>query len=164
MSNYIIIRGAPGTGKSSVAKELSKKGYKVIHFDRVMAGFNLGYKEGEKWIPLANFLEADKRMMPKFKKWLEEGIPLIFDWNFYHKEHIEDLVKNLDYPHKIITLKASLDVCNSRDKDRKGEIGEQATKEVFELVNKFDYGVVIDTEGKTVEEVADEIYQKLAEY
>jgi broad-specificity NMP kinase len=161
MNYFIIIRGPAGVGKSTISKLLEKKiNGKIIHYDRVMTGLKLNYIPGEKWIPLDKFLEADKIMIPKFKRKLNQGINLIFDGNFYHKEHVENLVRALDYPNFIFTLKADLDECIKRDRTRKGVLGKETTKEVFDL--SFDYGTVIDTNNKTPDAVAKEIITHLS--
>ncbi|MFA5992845.1 MAG: AAA family ATPase [Candidatus Pacearchaeota archaeon] len=162
MNYFIIIRGPAGVGKSTVAKVLSNKiNAKVIHFDKVMKELGLDYILGEKWIPLNKFLKADKLMIPKFKESLSKNKNIIIDGNFYHKEQIEDLIKNINFKHSIFTLKADLNECIKRDKTRKNNLGEQATKEVFNLVSTFDYGTIIDTNSKTPIGIVKEIIKHL---
>ena len=54
-----------------------------------------------------------------------------------------------------------METCIIRDSKRKRVYGEQAAREVYELVSKFDYGIKIDTEGKTANSVVKEILDKL---
>lgn len=162
MSFFIIIRGPAGVGKSGISKRAARKiKAEVIHFDQIMDKLGLDYIPGDKWIPLNKFLKADKIMIPKFKKKLENGKNIILDGNFYHKQQIEDLIGSLDFPHFVFTLKADLKECIKRDKTRSGELGEQATEDVFKLVSTFDYGNVIDTSNKTPADIAREIISLL---
>jgi len=164
MSYFVIIRGPAGVGKSTISRLLAKKiKAEIIHFDEVMNTLGLDYIPGDKWIPLNKFLKADKIKIPEFINKLKKGTNLIIDGNFYHKEHIEDIINNLDFPNKVFTLKADMQECIKRDQTRKGELGEQATKDVFKLVSAFDYGIDIDTNKKTPEEIADEINSILEE-
>lgn len=83
-----------------------------------MEKLNWDYIHGDKWIPLNKFLKADRIVLPKFKNILKEK-NLVIDGNFYHKKQIEDLVKNLKFKHFTFTLKADLEECIKRDKERK---------------------------------------------
>ena len=158
MSYYILIRGPAGVGKSTVSRLLSKQiKAEVIHFGEIMKSLGLDYIPGDKWIPLHKFVKAHEIKIPELKDKLASGNNLVIDHNFYHKEQIEDLLKNLQFEHFIFTLKADLNECIRRDKTRPGELGEQATKDVYELVSAFDYGISIDTNGKTPTQVVDEI-------
>lgn len=52
MHKLIILSGPAGVGKSTIAKLLSKTlKAKLVHFDRIMTGLELGKKEGECNIP-----------------------------------------------------------------------------------------------------------------
>ena len=66
MKNYfIILRGPAGMGKSTIAKLLSNKiKAEVFHIYNILDRLNLGYKQGGKWVPLNNFLEVDKKIIP----------------------------------------------------------------------------------------------------
>lgn len=162
MSRLILIRGPAGVGKTTISKLISRKiNSQIIHFDDIMNNIGLDYIEGEKWIPLNKFLKADKIMIPKFRKILEGGENLIIDGNFYHREQIEDISKNIDFPISVFTLKASLSDCIERDNKREGKLGKNATTDVFELASDFDYGIVIDTRGKTPSEITGEIISYL---
>lgn len=46
--------------------------------------------------------------------------------------------------HHIFTLKAPVEVCIERDKNRAETYGEDAARAVHSLVSRFDYGMVID--------------------
>ncbi|MBN2459475.1 AAA family ATPase [Candidatus Woesearchaeota archaeon] len=161
MNYFLIIRGPAGVGKSTISKDVARKiSAEVIHFDKIMNELSLDHIQGEKWIPLHKFLKADKMMIQKFKEILKNK-NLILDGNFYHQEQIEDLVKSLDFPHFVFTLKADLQECIKRDKTRSRKLGEQATKDVFNLVSAFNYGIIINTSNKMPAGVVNEILSHL---
>ena len=133
----------------------------MTHFEKIMKSFGMDYISGDKWIPLDKYLKAHKIKIPELKDKLRNEINLIIDHNFYHKEQIEDLIKNIGFKHFIFTLKADLNECIRRDKTRAGGLGEQAIKDVFKLASAFDYGINIDTNRKTPEETVEEILSYL---
>jgi len=158
MSCYIIIRGPAAIGKSTISKILAEKiKAEVIHFDKIMENLDLDYIPGEKWIPLNKFLKADKIILPELKSKLQKR-NLIIEGNFYHKEQINDLIKNLKSKNFIFTLKASLEECIKRDKKRKDKLGEKAVKDVFKLVSSFNSGIIINTNNKTPKGVVREVF------
>ena len=162
MSYYIIIRGPAGIGKSTIVVQLSKllKGYNIA-FDKILKENDLDYVVGEKCVPVHKFLAANKIVIPKAKEKLERGHIVIFDGNFYHKLQIEDLISNLQFPYFVFTLKSDLNECFARNKTRSYPLDEQAIEDVFKLVSRFDYGVLIDTNAKTIYEVVQEIIKYL---
>ncbi len=158
MSYFVIIRGPAGVGKSVISRLVARKIHaETINFDKIMKELELDYIPGDKWIPLAKFLKADKIMMPKFKEKLERKKRIIFDGNFYHRKHISNLIDNLDLPNFVFTLKANLKECIKRDKTRGDKLGQQAIIDVFKLVSAFDYGIIINTNGKSPADIAKKI-------
>ena len=140
---------------SMLAKELNAEYASV---DEVLDKHGLDQAPTEaECIPAENFIKADEIIFPEVKQLLGKNKPVIFDGCFYHKEHIEHLIKNLSYPHHIFTLKASLEICIERDKNRNKVYGEGAACAVHYLVSKFDSGIVINTENKTAEETLREV-------
>lgn len=132
-----------------------------ISFDKILRDNDLDYIPGEKCIPESKFLAANKIVIPITQKMLFNKQIVVFDGNFYHKSQIEDLITKLDNPYFVFTLKANLNECLTRNKAREYPLNKQSVKDVFELVSKFDYGTIIDTNNKTVKEITDEILYKL---
>lgn len=162
MSYYVIIRGPAGVGKTTVSRVLASRiGASATHFDKVMDELCMDYVEGEKWIPLQRFLKADEALLPKFATELDGGRNVVIDGNFYHREQIEDLTGRLNFPHAVFTLKADLDECLKRDRARSNALGGRGIEDVFRLVDAFDYGNVIQTRGRTADEVVEEIVTAL---
>ena len=158
MSYFILLRGPAGVGKTTVSKLLAEKlKAKVVHFDNVMRSLGLDYVPGDRWIPLEKFLQADARKLSAYNEQLQKGTPLIIEGNFYHQEHIADVIAHLHVPYYLFTLKADLQECMNRDQQRSEALGEQAITQVFRLVAAFEYGTAIATQGKTPIEVANEI-------
>ncbi len=163
MKFSVILRGSAGVGKTTIAKELAKQiNAKIIFFDKLLKDMKLDYVPGDKWIPEENFMKANKEKLPMFKEKFKDQI-VIFDHNFYHLNHLKDLINNLDCDHHVFTLKADVNKCIERDKVRDKTLGKDAINAVFNLVSKFDFGSLIHTDNKTVQEVVNEIISHLPE-
>ncbi|MBU1622087.1 MAG: ATP-binding protein, partial [Nanoarchaeota archaeon] len=157
-----IIRGPLGSGKTTLAKKLSRK-LKAEHvsFDSILKKKNLDIvNQKEGCIPVKNFIIANKFIIPIMNQKLEQGQIIIFDGCFYHKEVLENLIHNLPFPHYIFTLKTSLKVCIERDEKRKKTFGKEAAKSVYKLVSKFDYGISINI----TERYSDDIIKDILTY
>jgi cytidylate kinase len=163
MSYFIIIRGPAGVGKTTIASALAKllHGF-YISIDSILAQHGLDYVPGQPCVPEHKMLAANNIVIPVAKKKLSVGQIVIFDGNFYHKSQIEDLTIGLCYQSFVFTLKADLNTCLTRNKVRTALLHEQEIKNVFELVSQFDYGVVVDTNNKTIEKVAQAIMMYLS--
>jgi thymidylate kinase len=158
MSYFIIIRGPAGVGKTTIANALAKTLHGFhISIDSILAQHGLDYVPGDSCVPEHKMLAANKIVVPVAQKKLAAGQIVIFDGNFYHKSQIEDLTAALGYPSFVFTLKADLETCLARNKARTVPLQEQGVKDVFELVSQFDYGVLVNTNNKTVEKVVREI-------
>jgi len=153
---FVIIRGPAGVGKTTIAKKLGERlNADVVSIDNILEVLGLDKVEGE-CISEKNFLKANKHAIPSIKKILKEGGIIILEGNFYHKTQLDNLLKNLKHKNLVFTLKAGLDECIKRDKTRK-ELGEEGIKAVHSLVSKFDYGIVLNTDNKSEEEVINDI-------
>ncbi len=157
MSYYIIIRGPLGIGKSTIAENLSKQ-LKAKHFsiDKILDENNIEEWE-DGYVSQKSFIKANEIAVQRAKKDLEKGTPIIFDGNFYFKSQIEDLIKRLNFPHYVFTLKAPLGVCIDRDNQRSKGYGEDAATAVYKKSLEFNYGTIIDTENKTPTQTIKEI-------
>ncbi len=162
MSYYLIIRGPLGCGKSTIAQRLAKiLQAEYVAVDRVLDEHHLTTEHEQGYISQKSFFNANKIIAPQAKRTLQQGIPVIFDGNFYWKSSIKDLIKRLKigrlpFPQYIFTLKAPLQVCIERDRKRVKTHGEDATRAVYKKATTFDYGIVIDV-TKPIKEVVKEI-------
>ncbi|MBU4369813.1 hypothetical protein KKG58_03585 [Patescibacteria group bacterium] len=163
MNFYIIIRGPASVGKSTVATKLSKDfNGKHISFDEILRKHKLDVVSG-KCISAENFIKGNEMVIPGAIKELNNGKIVIFDGCFYYRQQIKDLIKHLHYPHFIFTLKSTKQICIYRDKQRPKltRIGEDSINAVHKLVSKLDYGTIINTDNKTVEQTIKEIVKNL---
>lgn len=147
MGYFIIIRGPLGIGKSTVSRKISELlNAKYISIDTILEEHGLDkVSETEGCIPTKNFIAANEYVLPKAIEQLNQGKNILFDGNFYHKEQIDHLLSNLsNYSSYVFTLKAPLEVCIQRDRQRKDSYGEGAAIAVHNLVSRFDYGTIID--------------------
>ena len=161
-SFYIIIRGPLGCGKTTIAKRLAKvldAAYFAV--DRVLAEFNLEKDKEDSYIAQKSFFKANEIIAARAKKFLEKGKTVNVDGNFYWKSTIEDLIAKLKYDHQVFTLKASIKTCIARDKERHKPHGETATRAVYKKSTSFDYGEVIDTENKPIDQTVKIIKKKI---
>ena len=157
MNYFIIIRGPAGSGKTIVSILLAKAlKSKCIHIDKILKEKGLAYIKGEKWVPPGNLIKVNKIIEPYINEELRKGKNIVVEGNFYHKSVIKNLLSKVKYNHFAFNLKAGVVECINRDKKRK-PIGPDSIKAVHKLVSRFDYGVLINTENKTINQVVKEI-------
>ncbi len=150
-----------GCGKSTIAERLSKTlNAKYFAVDRILDGHDLEDEWEEGYISQKSFLKVNEIVAPRAKKILDRGIPVVFDGNFYWKSQIDDLIKRLDSPYYVFTLKAPLEVCIKRDGKRKKTHGSDAVRAVYKKSTEFDYGTIIDI-TKSLKESIEEILSYL---
>ncbi len=157
----MIIRGPLGSGKTTIAKKLAKTlGAEYIAIDRIVDQHGLDKEKEQGYISRRSFMKANNIVLPKTVEMLDKGKQIIFDGNFYWRSQIEDLIKRLNFPHFIFTLKAPLEVCVQRDKDRSNSHGQDAAEAVYRKSTEFDYGTLIDV-TKPVEQSLEKMLSKL---
>jgi len=163
MSYYILIRGSMASGKSTISKRLAKiLKAEYISVDAVLEKHKLDkVPPNAPGVPAENFIKADNILLPKVKKLLKKGKIVIFDACFYHKKHILHLIRSLKYPHYAFTLKAPAGECIKRDLKRKKTLGKDSVCAVHWLVSRFDYGIAIKTNKKTINKILNEISKYL---
>lgn len=149
MSYFVIIRGPLGSGKSTLSEKLGEKfGAKLIHVDEVIDKHGLDQiPDGAPCIPANNFIQVNEIVLPDVKAALANNQTVIFDACFYHQEVIEHVFKQISYPGYVFTLKAPVELCIQRDKERSKTYGEDSARAVYSLVSQFDYGTSVDVTG-----------------
>lgn len=162
MNYIVIIRGPLGVGKTTISKKLAKKiNAEYVSIDKVLEDNYLDLCKGGKCIPVENFITANDIIGSKIRKWLGDGKNVVIDGNFYHKEQIKYFEKNLKNNVFVFTLKCPLDTCILRDKNRPNSYGENATRAVYSLVSRFDYGIDIDANVERVKIAVESIVSHL---
>ena len=158
MDFNIIIRGPAGVGKSAISKRLAEvlNGH-YISYDDIMEEHKLDTIEGDG-ISSENFIKANNLVLPL----IEEHKIVILDGCFYREKQLNHLLENLKKKVYIFTLKADIDECLTRNKKRKDPMTEDAIIEVYNLVSSLEKGINIDTKGKSIEEVVEEIISKIS--
>ena len=155
----IIIRGPAAVGKSTVAKTLAKEiGAFYISFDDILSKHNLDIIDGDG-ISAESFVKGNELALDMINQ-LKPKI-IVLDGCFYRDEQMNHLIKNYIGKHIVFTLKAKIEDCIVRNKERSKPISEDAIHEVFKLVSKKDYGIIINTSGKKINQVVEEILNHL---
>lgn len=163
MSYYVIIRGPAASGKSTIAKRLARElNAYYIDFDSVLSKHNLDAIEDDG-ISTENFIKGNNLILEKIKERLGKGQIVIIDACFYRKRHIEHLIENLPFKYFIFSLKTSLKECIRRNESRRGNMAEKDIQSVFNLVSKLGIGTPIETEGKTVKSIIEEIKNHISQ-
>jgi predicted kinase len=152
MAYVVVVRGPLGVGKSTVAVRLARElGAGYVSIDRTLDDHGL-------WVEglLPEFLAANVIAAGQADAFLESGVPVIFDGNFYSEAQLEDLLARLDFRHFIFTLRVSLRVCIERDSRRRPPHGPEAARAVYAKTTAFEYGVDVDAE-RPIETVVQEV-------
>lgn len=157
MDYFIIIRGPAAGGKTTLAKKLARKiRAHYISFDQIREKHGIGLTEVDR-------IKANKIAIPEAKEYLDNNKIVIFDGVFYHKTQLDHIIKELPFKYFVFTLKVPLQKCLDRHKFRDSKISEKSVRDVHELVTRFDYGIIIDTENKTEDDAIQEIISHLPE-
>ena len=151
---FIIIRGPASVGKSTISKIIARKiGALHISFDDILSKNNLDIIK-RKGISAESFVKSNEIALDMIK---QQNLKIIvLDGCFYQDEQMNHFIKNFIGKHYIFTLKAKLEDCITRNKERDNPMTEKAIRDVYKLVSKKDYGKIIDTTGKKINQVAQE--------
>lgn len=134
MKKVIILRGIPGSGKSTYAKQLVEENpnaYKRINRDDLRAMFDNGYvsKGNEKFVKqvrdilIVKALEDGKHVVVDDTNLSESNLvrikQLVHDFNKAHNDDVTVELKEMDTP---------LEVCIARDSAREKKVGERTIR------------------------------------
>ena len=144
---FVIIRGPLGAGKTTISKELARD-YNAHHIsiDEILEKFNLEEWE-DGYISEMSFLRVNEIAAKESMMQLENGLPVIFDGNFYYKSVILDLIGRLkEFEGIVITLAVPLEVCMRRDASRRSSLGENETRMVHKKSTEFNFGIEVNAD------------------
>ena len=155
----VIIRGPAAVGKSTISKIVAKK-INALHisFDDILSKHNLDIIDGDG-ISAENFIRGNEIALDMTKQLKPKAI--VLDGCLYRDEQMKHILKNFTGKYFVFTLKASVEDCIKRNIERENPMSEDAIYDVFKLVSKKDYGTIIDTSGKTINQVVQEILNHL---
>ena len=165
IQRFIIIRGAPATGKSAIARMLRNFEKKIVWLkvDNFKDFFG---EESEEAIQ-----NAYKSAIPMLSYLFDDGFSVVMD-GIFKKEHIfvidkaRQEAKKRNIPTRVFQLQASLETLYARDKQRSEEtngIRKQMSKEAITQLNQdiqdspVQNSIILDTETHTFEECLREI-------
>jgi broad-specificity NMP kinase len=166
IKNYLI-EGGSGTGKTSVATELERRGYHVIHGDRVLAYVG----DPETGQALAGPPEGADRIVWGYAHWI---------WPVHRVRAIaadtthpvtffcggsRNFLKFLDVFDKVFVLDIDVETLNRRLDGRPNEPGFEAAERAlvvrYHRTRKYlPAGIKIET-AKTIPDVVDDILARL---
>ena len=156
---FVIIRGPAAVGKSTISKIIAEKiGALHVSFDDILSKHNLDIIEGDG-ISAENFVKGNKLALDTITKLKPKTV--VLDGCFYREEQMNHFMKHFIGKHFIFTLKAKIEECLLRNKERGNPMPENAVRDVFKLVSERDYGTIINTSGKTINQVVQEILNHL---
>jgi len=145
----IALTGTPGTGKSSVANLLEKKGYKVIRIDDIYEKFVVGYDEERK-----SKIVDEKKMDREIKKIKEEDV-LIIEGHLSHLLSVDGVIILRCNPEE---LKKRLVKKGWDEKKIRENLEAEALDIILQrTLQKHERVWEIDVTDRSSEEVAEEI-------
>lgn len=171
----ILINGAFGVGKTTVAESLHHHLKNSMLYDPEIVGFMLremlpsDFKQKES--PSGDFQDYFlwKQLVVETAKQIKEQynthliVPMTIR-NHAYFTHISEGFKALDHEVYSFCLAASKETIHRRLVGRGEESGNwcfQQTTSCLEAYDKYEFGFRVDTEDKTVEEVVREILSQL---
>ncbi len=131
MSYYLILRGPPAVGKTSIANSLRStlKG-KTVHIDidklRMMP-YRCGGSEEEKAL-------ANRNAIDLCLNFVEAGYRVILDELFYQRELIDEIEQRVSYPHQKILFTCSLETCLRRNQGREYQLKNEQLERLYNQV------------------------------
>lgn len=152
----IALTGTPGVGKTEVADELERKGYKIIRIEEIADEFVAGYdEERESKI-------VDEKKMNEYIKKIEEGDDiLIIEGHLSHLMDVDGIIILRCHPEELKKRMES-------KKWKKKKIRENLEAEALDIIleralERHEKIWEIDTTLKKLSEVVDEVERIIKE-
>ncbi|MCD6171500.1 MAG: adenylate kinase family protein [Thermoplasmata archaeon] len=145
----IAITGTPGTGKTSVAKELKKDGYNVIETAEICKNFEIGYDYARK----SKIVDEEK--MDEYIKSIDENGILFIEGHISHLLSVDAVIILRCNPEE---LKKRLMKKNWEEKKIMENVEAEALDIILEkAIKKHDKIWEIDTTDKDAKTIAKKI-------
>jgi len=165
MIDLIIIRGAPGVGKTTVAAALRDAIGHAVLFD--VDYFCKMHGKHPKEVEARYF--AHRLIALLAQEFYPLGHHIIIERMFKEQadiDHIIELFSSKKYRIHVFTLESSLSSVIARDSLRTGDVhlGRDVTMLLYDRFSRSDVqnkGFVINTENRSVEEIVKEIREKI---
>jgi chloramphenicol 3-O-phosphotransferase len=155
---FIILRGAPASGKTTIGESLRDFDKKIVWFktDNIKPFFS-NFEDRTLDVVMGTSLATLNYL-------LDEGYSVIYDGIFKKPEYTQraiDLAKSKNIPTVIYQLTCSLKTLQERDKTRKGvkegcrkPLGDEIIESLFNKVenNPIEGSIKLNTEEKSIEE------------
>lgn len=130
----LIICGTLASGKTAIANELKQKlkEFKIVHSD-----------------------QFKRNVYERIFKMVKEGGNWIIDGTFYKNKWVKKF-KELGNV-KVIRVKASLETCLKRNRERKERIEEKAIKIIWKEFEPIEADLIIDAESLSIKGAIEKI-------
>lgn len=165
--HLVVLRGAPASGKSTIAESLRNFGKKIV------------------WLKVDNFKDffsedgvgglenANELAVVALEYLLSRGFSVVMEGIFQNTEFITQAIKTAESrgaTYKVYQLKCSLSVLQARDRERRGikegcrkPLGDEVIEKLYNIVEGSPYpnALILDTEKLTLGECLAEIEKVL---
>jgi chloramphenicol 3-O-phosphotransferase len=159
----VIIRGAPASGKSTIAEKLRDFQKKIVWLkvDNFKDFFS---EDGTSGLEYAN-----ESAVVVLDYLLGQGFSVIMEGIFQNTEYVTKAIKVAEgraIPYKVYQIKCSLSVLQKRDRERPGikegcrkPLGDEVIEKLYRIVagNPYPNAIILDTENLSPDECADTI-------
>jgi len=129
MTKLVVLRGLPGSGKSTKAAQLVMQGYKRVNFDDLRLSIDNGVYSKSNEDVIVNIGQI---MVAQF---LQAGYNTVIDnlnFNPYHIKFAKAIARDTRTEIEIIDIDTPLDICIERDLQRtQGRVGRDVIMNIY---------------------------------
>ena len=167
--NLIILFGTTGVGKSTVAKLISKKGYKNVSIDKIIK--NLFPEKNNNQLEEKELIRGYKELGQKTKKYLLKNNVVVDEW-FYNNKTFDIFLSQLGETSKVnvfyFHLVADIKEIIKRNNLKKNPLPETDVKKQYFATHKKpgEYykklkPIEVKTDGLSPKEISDHLFNYL---
>jgi predicted kinase len=146
VEKLILLIGIPGSGKTTLAQNLIKKGFERLCADDIRQElYGDAAVQGDPKAVFAIFFERLTKLLDAKKDIVVDNLNVKFD----HRQQIIDKAKSLNYTDiELWVLDVPLAICLERNKQRQRQVPENVIISSFNTLNK--YGRPQGSEGQII--------------